>query len=233
MPETHQSSESGNPLLMWKGHSPLVLVHMESENTNTYQLLLQPQQLWTFKPCSCTAQYVNSFSFHDCNVAALHVVISKRRTIPPSHFSGRLENVFSALRAGSEQLAVNKAEDHRLTVRLAGKINKYWHSLLFPSLHWMVQKSVKQKVDGYSVKSHRRGERWPQRLILALKILTSCPVVSWQRRACIGLKIGSDSRFALRQVCLSPLTEEGPGAGSISRAALCFVNFSLCHTANT
>lgn len=144
------------------------------------------------------AQHVNSGFFHYCNVTVLHVMISKRRTIPPSHFSGRLENVFPALRAGSEQLAVNKAEDHRLIARLAGKINKYWQSLLFPSLHQMGQKSVKQKVGGYSVKSHRRGEGWPQRLILALKILSSCPVVSWQRKGCIGLKIGSNSRFALQ-----------------------------------
>lgn len=132
--------------------------------------------------------------------AALHVLISKKWTILPSHLAGRLENdVFSALRAGSEQLAVNKAEDHRLTGRLAGKINKYWHSLFFPSVHPMQQESV--KVGRYSVKSHRRGEGCPQRWALALEILSSCPVVGWQssfRRRFRCLKAGSYSRFALQ-----------------------------------
>ena len=73
------------------------------------------------------AQYVYSIlPLHDCNLTALHVLISERRTILLSHLAGRLENdVFSALRARSEQLAVNKPEDHRLTMRLTGKINKY------------------------------------------------------------------------------------------------------------
>lgn len=145
MPETHQSPKLKNPLLSCGSHPLLVLVHIENENCVIFisycpshsssalniQALLMC--LWVF-----------IVFFYVCNFTALLVLISKRRTILPSHLTVGLENdMFSALRVGSEQLAVNKAKDHRLTERLAGKINKYWHSLFFPSVHPMRQKSVK------------------------------------------------------------------------------------------
>lgn len=55
-----------------------------------------------------------------------------------------MENyVFSALRAESEQLAVNKAEDHRLTAKLSGKKtnNKIMTEAVPPSLHPVSQES--------------------------------------------------------------------------------------------
>lgn len=44
-----------------------------------------------------------------------------------------MENyVFSAFTAESEQLAVNKAEDHRLTAKLAGKKKKKMTEAVLP-----------------------------------------------------------------------------------------------------
>lgn len=145
MLETQQPSKLENPLLSCESHPPLVLVHTDHEDSVMFISCCPSHRssalnIQTLLMCLMTFIVF----FYVCNFIALYVLISKRRTILSSHLTTGLENdMFSALGVGSEQLAVNKAKDHRLTEKLAGKINKYWHRLFFPSVHPMRQKSVK------------------------------------------------------------------------------------------
>lgn len=127
MPETQQPSKLENPLLNCGSHPPLVLVHTENEDSVmfiSYCPSHRSSALNIQTLLMCLKEFI--VFFYVCNFIALYVLISKRRTIPLPHLTVGLENdMFSALRVGSEQLAVNKAKNHRLTESLAGKINKY------------------------------------------------------------------------------------------------------------
>lgn len=125
MPETQQPSKLENPLLSCGSHPSLVLVHTENEDSVMF-IRYCPSYRSSAVNIQTLLMCLKMFTvfFYVCNLIALYVLISKRRTILPSHLTVGLENdMFSALRVESEHLAVNKAKYHRLTERLAGKIN--------------------------------------------------------------------------------------------------------------